>query len=204
MAKVLQLISQIMFLTLFIIFMIIGKVQLWMVIFIAGIIIALFFGRFYCGWICPINTVMKIVAKLKERFSIKSFNSPSFLTKSFVRYIVLLLFLIIFIFVMFTGKRLPVLPFLFTFGIVISVFYSESLWHRYICPYGTILSIAGSKSKHYLKINTDNCISCGICKKVCPALAIDKNDAYSINKSFCLLCLECTRKCPKNTIHYNI
>lgn len=48
----------------------------------------------------------------------------------------------------------------------------------------------------------DNCISCGICTKVCPA----GNVVLSGNKpSFgenCALCFACLHNCPKNAIHF--
>jgi len=203
MPKALQITSQIVFLLLFVILVITGKVQLWMGIFVLSVILALLFGRFYCGWLCPINTVMKTVTGLKNRLSLKGLKAPSFLTKPLTRYIVLLIFALTFIFVMATGKKLPVLPALLACGVILTFLFPESLWHRYLCPYGTILSLTGSKAKLSLKIDADNCIQCGICQKVCPAQAVKGKDTFSIDKGSCLLCLDCLQKCPKKAIKYS-
>lgn len=204
MPKALQIASQIVFLLLFVILVVTGKVQLWMGIFILSVILALFFGRFYCGWLCPINTVMKLVTGLKNRLSLKNLKTPSFLTKSLTRYIVLLIFALTFIFIMATGKKLPVLPALLACGIILTFLFPEGLWHRYLCPYGTILSLTGSKARLSLKIDTDSCIQCGICQKVCPAEAVKGTDDFSVDKGSCLLCLDCLHKCPEKAIKFNL
>lgn len=203
MSKALQITSQIVFLILFGILLFSGKVQLWMGVFLSSVILALFFGRFYCGWLCPINTVMKLLTALKNKLSLKSLMPPSFLTKPPIKYGVLLLFILTFIVVMVTGKKLPILPVLFICGVILTLFFSESLWHRYLCPYGTILTLTGSKTKLFLKINADKCIQCGICQKVCSGDAVNKQDIFSIDKGLCLLCDDCLRKCPKKAIKYS-
>lgn len=53
----------------------------------------------------------------------------------------------------------------------------------------------------FFKINSDKCISCGMCKKVCSFYAIEKNNNfYSINKNYCDECGSCYVVCPKNAI----
>lgn len=203
MSKALQVTSQIVFLILFIILIITDKVQLWMGIFVLSVIVALFFGRFYCGWLCPINTVMKFVTAFKNKLTLKSLKTPSFLTKPLIKYGVLLLFILTFVFVMITGKKLPVLPALLACGIILTLFFPESLWHRHLCPYGTILSFTSSKARFFLKIDAGKCVQCGICKKVCSGDAVNKQATYSIDKGLCLLCLDCMRKCPKKAIQYS-
>ena len=51
-------------------------------------------------------------------------------------------------------------------------------------------------------INTDDCISCGLCKKNCPAGAItgQKGVKYSIDTTKCLKCGACMAKCKKHAI----
>lgn len=203
MDKTLKGISQILFLLLFVALIFIGKIQIWMAIFLVSVILALFFGRFYCGFICPINTVMGFASKIKSKFQIKGMSEPDFMKKPVFRYAVLATFIFTFSFVMKTGKKLPVLPALLLVGVVSTLLFSESLWHRYICPYGTILHFVGSLSKRFYCINDDLCISCGKCYKVCPAEAVQKDkDKYMINKSECLVCGKCAENCNKDAINY--
>lgn len=198
-----QTISRILFLMLFIGLVITGYVQLWMGIFVISLFLSLFFGRFYCGWLCPIGAVINGVTRLRKRLYVREPGIPAFFTWPLARYLVLSLFLITVFLVLTTYKKIPVLPFLLICGVVITLLYSENLWHRYLCPFGTLLSIMGSKSQKSIKIVQEQCVQCGICKSVCPGEAITKTGVYSINKSSCLLCLQCVKNCSQNAIKYS-
>ncbi|MBM7582836.1 polyferredoxin [Caldicoprobacter guelmensis] len=225
MAKAVQVFSQWVFVVLFFMLVDLGRIHLWMGIFILSVILTPFLGRFYCGWLCPINTVMNIVTRIKQRFHIKDLAVPESLRKPVYRYLVLFTFFLLFTFVMVSGKKLPVLPGLLTVGVLLTLFFTEKLWHRYLCPYGTILSMMGKLSRRGYQVIEQACISCGICSRVCPADAVretsplssgggdetknfsigDKNlhkKTYGINKKECLLCGICADRCPKNAIVY--
>ena len=64
-------IIQVIFLLLFAFLAFNGKMQLWIIVFGIGLLISLIWGRIYCGWICPINTVLRtkkyIYNKIKRR-----------------------------------------------------------------------------------------------------------------------------------------
>ena len=199
----LQLIIQIVFLALFLVLIITGRVQLWMGLFLLGIALALLFSRIYCGWICPINTVMNGVSWVKKKLGIKRQKTPPALARPWIRYLVLALFIATFITSMITGQEIPVLPALFAIGVILTFFFPEELWHRYLCPYGTILSLPASTAKYTMKIGQEKCNSCGICKKVCPAAAVEVNEKqYTINKKDCLVCLDCADHCKQEAISY--
>ncbi len=203
MAKTLRRISQALFLLLFTLLVFKGKIQVWMGIFLASLTLTLFLGRFYCGWLCPINKVMNLITKIKKKFRIKSLSVPESIKNPIYRYIILAGFIFTFVFVMVSGKKLPVLPGLLTTGILLTLFFPESLWHRYLCPYGTILHIVGKFSKRSYSIIDELCISCGICYRVCPSEAVEKNKGnYMITRWECLLCGKCAGKCPKKAIKY--
>jgi len=180
-----------------------GRVQLWIGLIIAGIVISLLFGRVYCGWVCPINTVMNVVTWIKQKISFKGFEIPRFVKKPWVRYFMFGLFLTTFIITIATGNKLPVLPALFAAGVLLTIFFPEELWHRYLCPYGTILSLSSLKSKFSMKIDQDLCTNCGACKRVCPADAVEnREEEYTITKSNCLICSDCELECRQNAISY--
>lgn len=203
MKKVAQILSQIAFLVIFAVLVSTGKMQLWMAVFGFGVLLSIFLGRLYCGWACPINTVMRAVSWTKKKLKIKSINTPKLFKKQWIRYVVLGLFVTSFIFVMVSGKKLPVLPGLLAIGVVLTFFFPEEFWHRYLCPYGTILSLVSSKSMCRVCIDDEVCINCGVCKSVCPAEAINHRDGeYTIKKKDCLVCHECQRSCSVNAISY--
>lgn len=200
--KKLQIITQIVSLVLFAVLLLTGRIQLWMGLFLVSAVLTLLLGRFYCGWICPINTVMKLVARIKARFELKSFAVPETLKKPAFRYGMLMVFILALVLMIASGKRLPVLPLFLAAGVLLTVFFPESLWHRYLCPYGTVLRLTGAKAGKLLEINTEDCLECGICREVCPGGAITGTGRYSIDKGLCLVCLECADQCPQQAIYY--
>ncbi|NMD42396.1 MAG: 4Fe-4S binding protein [Firmicutes bacterium] len=205
MAKTWQKFSQIIFLVLFAVLIITGRMQLWMGLFALSVILALLFGRFYCGWICPINTLMKGIIWVKRKLKIGKFNTPFLITHPFFRYAFLAIFLLAFVFVMKTGRKLPVLPALLALGAGLTLFFPEELWHRYLCPYGTILNLTGSHSRRALTLDAGSCSGCGTCSKVCSAGAVGQTAGkkYEIDRGLCLLCLDCVARCPQDAIQYH-
>ncbi len=203
MKRILQRIIQVTFLILFVILILIGKVHLWMGLFVMGFIISIWFSRIYCGWICPINTTMSFITLLKLKLHIKSFKIPPLLSKFWIRYIVLAVFVAVFLFIIVSGHQLPVLFVLFISGILLTLLFPPELWHYKLCPFGTILSFSSRLSRHYMRINSDKCTNCGLCFQVCPAKAVNKKEgSYRIIKNNCLVCMNCSRKCRKNAITF--
>lgn len=199
----LQLIVQAASLVLFIFLTIIGKVQVWMGIFVISIFAVFLLGRVYCGWICPINTATRCVSWLKKKLRVKSARIPGLLTKPWIRLTSLGLFITAFIFTMISGKKLPVLPALFALGIMLTLVFPEELWHRYLCPYGLILSLPARKSNRAMTIDSELCNGCGMCARVCPAKAVEKNERrHEFLRKECLVCMECSRACKQKAIHY--
>ncbi len=199
-----QKVSQILFLVLFIVLIASGKMQLWLGIFALSAVLALFFGRFYCGWICPINTLMKAVTWIKRKLKIGELNMPQLLTHPAMRYGLLLLLLLTFVFIKKTGREVPVLPAMLLLGVGLTLFFPEELWHRYLCPYGAILNLTGAPAVRSLVVDARKCTGCGKCAKVCSGGAVLQaaEKKYSIDRGLCLLCLECVYKCPQKAIHY--
>lgn len=197
--KLIQLLS----LGLFIGLLALGKVQLWMVIFGGSLLLSTFFGRFYCGYMCPINTGMEVIDNNASKRKRKRKPVPNFFKNPIVRYGILALFLGTMVFVFKTGKKLPVLPVLFASGIIITIFYRPELWHRYLCPYGSLLSIFSRFNKKTYMVHNEDCIKCGKCVRLCPADAYlweDKKDYPLIIKNECLQCGKCVEACPTDSI----
>ena len=48
----------------------------------------------------------------------------------------------------------------------------------------------------------DNCISCGLCEKVCPQKNIQLVDGKPVWLHHCVKCLSCIHRCPKNAIQF--
>lgn len=176
---------------------------MWMGIFLISILASFLLGRIYCGWICPINTLMKFVTVIKKRLHIKEIKIPKYLQKPWLRIFTLILFIGTFVFAFTSGKKLPVLPVLLGIGVFVTLFFPEEFWHFYLCPYGTIFSITGKNSKHNMVIDQKKCNNCTMCQRVCPAKAVEKREKHFIVKGNCLVCMECTKYCKQDAISYN-
>ena len=200
--KLVQVISLILFVAL----LILGRLQMWMAIFGASLLLSTYFGRFYCGYICPINTGMEIIDESANKIKRKRKPVPKLFKKAIFRYAMLALFLGTMVMVFKTGKKLPVLPVLVALGIIISYFYRPEFWHRYLCPYGSLLSIFSIFNKKTYKLYDEDCIKCGKCVRVCPADALiweDKKDYPIIINKECLQCGKCVEVCPTDSISRN-
>ncbi|WIF95469.1 4Fe-4S binding protein [Caminicella sporogenes] len=196
---------QLIFLGIFIMLVKLGRPQLWFMIFLISIILTPLFGRFYCGWICPIKSLMDIVDWIYKKFKIKRREVPNWIKKPIFRYIVLIIFLGFMAKIFITGRKIPVLIIFTILGVAVTLFFVPSMWHRYFCPYGTLLSFVGLFSKRGLAVENENCIKCGICKSVCPAEAVkmeNRKQYPKILNSLCLSCFKCADLCPKSTIKY--
>ena len=68
-------------------------------------------------------------------------------------------------------------------------------------PLGAIYSIFNPISIFRYRLDTDKCINCGKCKKVCPMnVDITDNSRKRKNGTECILCMECVRTCPRKAL----
>lgn len=49
---------------------------------------------------------------------------------------------------------------------------------------------------------TDNCISCGLCERVCPTATITLTDGKPVWADTCVQCVACIHRCPVRAIEY--
>lgn len=199
----LQRLSQVVFFAIFISLMVIGRIQLWALILVTGIGGTYFFGRFYCGWICPIQTAILPLTAYKNKRGIQGLSYQPVQKHPWIRYSILFAFIALFAFTMVSGKKVPVLPSIFLLGVLMTLFFPEALWHRHLCPYGTLMHFVGKYAKRSMHIDADTCINCKRCQKVCPAEAIEAtSQTHIIRKDECLVCLACSHACPKSAVSY--
>ncbi|MCD6104417.1 MAG: 4Fe-4S binding protein [Thermosipho sp. (in: Bacteria)] len=189
----------------FILFFLLLKNQIlmkWIFVFIAGFLLSPIIGRFYCGWICPINTIFKLINFIYKKLGIKRFKTPKFLSSEIVRYILLFAFIALFVITKLFRIKLNVLLYVIGIATLITLFFNEEFWHKKLCPYGTLLNFGGRLSPLKLKIDENKCIGCGLCQNVCPTntiITLDNNKRKIISKE-CLLCFKCQNVCPVEAI----
>jgi ferredoxin len=149
--------------------------------FLLPLIFTLFFGRSFCGAVCPLGAV-------QDLFVIKPMRVPTALEAGLR--IFAYLYLAAAVVMAVTGTTFLICrydPFvtLFRFGgnwdgwvlaasfLAISVFVARP-YCRFLCPYGVILRNLSRLSKWRVTVTPDECIHCRLCEDVCPFGAISK------------------------------
>jgi polyferredoxin len=187
-----------------------------LVLMIIGVVLALFAGPVFCGWVCPLGTFQEWIAKIGKKIFKKRYNHfiPSKIDNilRYLRYIVL-------IWVIFMTARSMTLVFanvdpyfaLFNFwtsevavgGLIVlgltilASLFVERPWCKYACPYGAFLGIFNLFRIFSLRRNADTCINCKVCDKACP-MNIEVSKLSVVRNHQCISCMECTSSahCP--------
>lgn len=200
-------IIRILFLALFIFLLANGKVLLWLALFAVSLVAALIFGRVYCGYACPMNTLMIPIEWLSKKLKLQTADTPKWLKNGYFTWITLG----ISVAVMLLSKRLlhvdlPILPFWLVMSILITLRYKPAVFHNLICPFGALQRSFGRFARLSEKVDKDACIGCKLCEKACPsnAIVVSSEDKKAvINTALCHQCIKCQQVCPKDAIHYS-
>lgn len=196
------------------------------ILFVALFVAATFFGRLWCGWVCPGGAVQEFAFDANS----KRLNHKKL---DWIKWVVwtLWLGLIVFLFVQ-AGGILEVMPFLgTTMGISVLEFHMYIIYYgvlfllvapslifgkRFMChtfcwmaPFmilgrkiGNALNLPGVR----LRAENDNCISCGRCSSACP-MSLDVQhmvEVKSTEHAECILCKSCVAVCPKDVLQLRI
>ncbi|WP_432662473.1 4Fe-4S binding protein [Wukongibacter baidiensis] len=195
---------QVVFLGVFAALMFLGKAQFWMAFIFISIALSAFFGRYYCGFACPINTLIRPVSWISKKLGLQKKDVPKAFKTEKARWVLFAIFLVGLGYTIYTiklGKKFPLPVFIITLGLITTFFINEKTWHRYLCPWGVLFSLTGRFAK--LGLVANNCVSCSACVRACPgdAIKIESNKAV-VDSTHCLLCLECQNSCPIDALDY--
>lgn len=203
--KYLGNIIRIIFFILFIFLFMEGNIQTWFKIFVLSLILAIIFGRFFCGYICPMNTLMIYTEKISKKLGIQRNKIPEFLKWKHLQLVIFLITIGIMIFSKrFLDKDVPLILVLLLLSVFLTIFFKQELFHNHICPFGFLQRIFGRSYYYSHKVDLNKCIGCKICERSCPTSAIKVKETRKaeINKSLCLQCGNCRQVCPKDAISY--
>ncbi len=176
-------------------------------------------GKYWCGHFCPHASLFDFIIKPI------SFNNkiPPLFKSNIAKGIMFIWFMVMFssrltkVFQIFgTVSFIDKLGYVFVMnylmvtiiGTLLAVFISPRTWCS-ICPMGTMqvlmyrlgkkLKINKTTDSRITCINTEKCIQCGKCARVCPMQLEpfkELNDNNQLDNDACIRCNNCVKSCP--------
>jgi polyferredoxin len=184
-------------------------------------------GRFWCGWICPLGTVLDLLGTNVREAVPERFRK----VKYFLLFVVIAAALLASLPLMWldpitillrpmAGTIYPAiirgmatsaisrslqplvhpvlaLPLVIILGLNL---IARRFWCRYLCPLGALVALV-SKFSWLKRSVRDNCPRCQQCIAECPMDTISRGDLSS-DPGECLQCLSCLSRCPDASITF--
>ena len=165
----------------------------------------LIFGRGWCGYACWTAMILDLLP----------YKTPSAPRKK-IGYIRYIMFMLSFLFVgalflleVKELERIMLISFVlgnviyYIIGISLAfIFRDNRAFCKYICPITVFLKPMSYFSLMRVKVETEKCVSCGKCKKVCPMdVNMTDNSRRRKNGTECILCFKCVDECPKKALN---
>ena len=198
---------RIFFLALFIFLLFNGKMMLWLALYAVSLLVALLFGRVYCGYVCPMNTLMIPTECLSKKLNLQTDKSPKWLGSGKFAWFALAGSIAIMLLTQkLLHKNIPILLIWLAVSVLITLRYKPAVFHNLICPFGPLQKVFGRFAKFSERVDKESCIGCKLCEKFCLSDAIEVKSTdkkAKIETSICLQCTNCQQVCPKDAIHYS-
>jgi ferredoxin-type protein NapH len=191
----------------------------------APLLIAALAGRLFCGWVCPVNTLLEINAALRAWLERRSgrIRLPGGAAPPALRYLVLTAGLLIsavagfnaFAFILpYAGLardlHLAVYGGAVGFGILFMAVIAATelvaaprIWCRSLCPTGLLLELVGRwRVWGIRRTESGECLSgCNACVAVCP-VAVTPRDEIDVER--CMSCNTCVDICPTQVLEIGL
>ncbi len=192
--------------------------------------LTLIFGRVWCGWICPLGTILDAYGRNDRRIKTKNLRRiktvlffvlviSAFLGSISFIWLDPISMLIQPVLVLFkpgsefvTQGYLDAFRFLGTLWWLVALpmvlalllnFIEKRFWCRYICPAGGFLGLLSKFSPKKRHVEQKACAECGECPRSCPVGAIDPENGYRSDPGECIVCLDCAHDCPTCAITFH-
>lgn len=181
---------------------------------IAKIIGPLIFGRAWCSYACWTTMVLDLLP-----FKVPQSGRVRY--AGIIRYVYFFLSLGLVLFVWYILKNPPASQSLeemywfiggnilfYITGIILAYRLRDNrAFCKYVCPIPVLQKITSRFSLLKIKIDSELCIDCGRCEKICPMnvkLLDYKNRNKRVLATECIWCSACTYECPKGAISSTI
>lgn len=196
------------------------------IVFCAMFLASIFFGRAWCGYLCPAGGLQECVAMAHDKPAKQEWRNN-------IKYVIWIIWIIAIIVTFILGKNDVTIDFFFMtdHGISVTEVYNYIIYYgvilllfipalihgkrascHYICwmaPFMVIGSKIG-QAMHlpqlHIQADKEKCVSCGKCNKACP-MGLDVCDMVAKEKnskcSECIQCGACVDTCQGKAIDYS-
>ncbi len=193
-----------------------GILGLVLFLLIVPVLLSFFWGRVFCGWMCPIGATQELLKAKKIRWMPPARIDRVLRT---LKFILLILFsgITFWTGINYWGHHEPFKTLFnfdgssFSFILLILAagwsVVSDRPFCRYFCPLGAILSVTSRFSLSRIQPEEALCAHCSLCAKenCCPVGAVrmpgeEKSNLPAIDPSECIRCGKCVELCPRGAL----
>ena len=175
-------------------------------VFFLPLVVAVFFGRAFCGGVCPLGAIQELVVLKPVQVPRRLDNALGLLKYVYLGLAILIAIqpaisrdFVICRFDPFVGFfRREGFAHMMAIGsgfLVLGMFVGRP-YCRYLCPYGGLLAWCSRLATRGVTVAPGKELDCGLCANACPYGAIEKNRAV---RKECLYCARCYAACPCET-----
>ncbi len=173
-------------------------------VFFLPLLVALFFGRAFCGGICPLGAIQELVVLKPVQVPRRLDRALGLLKYGYLGLAVWLAVqpfpkhdFVICRFDPFVGFfRMTGFAHMLYIGaafLLLGMFVGRP-YCRYLCPYGALLEWVTRLAGRGVSITPDKELDCGLCQESCPYGAIEK---MRVVRPKCFYCARCFASCPR-------
>ncbi len=188
-------------------------------ILLAVIILTLLMRRIFCGYICPIGTISELFSRLGKKIGFTPKKIPYKIDRFFSLFKYIFLGIILYYTYRFGelwfrgvdpcyaliskhGEDIGIGAYILLGSIVLFSLFISLPFCRWLCPFAAVLNPFSRVGLCRIQRNSDTCIECHKCDKVCP-MDIPVSQSSEVTHARCLSCLQCLNSCPvKDTLSW--
>lgn len=181
------------------------------------LLMALVSRRAFCSWLCPFGGLQEWFGALgRKLLGNRHLTIPASLDRP-LRYLKYIILALIVYFTWYSANLVfrPYDPWValmhlwdgpqilqtFPIGVAVLIivligsFLFDRFFCKYLCPLGALMALVSMPGVLTVKRDTDKCINCHICSRVCP-MNVRVDNTSVVNDPECINCMDCQANCP--------